>query len=269
MIISLVYAIHRATSQLHYIGGEFPSCVDIIAIDPPPFSTILQDHFTVTITFSRSISRDIWTKQLSSSRPLIFLSWNSQLTEIKGIKPTSIAPKGSSWRKVECQFSISRQERITYRLYTSKVMHYSLLYIRKLHLVVDGNRFVAMDFAFDKLRQTSVSLSIFGEYYLLESIPDKRSPRDWVPTPFCGSRAPRSLPDPYQYQENANSELKVTTLDNNYLQLSETSKNLNYTVRTLNVMHNNIIILIALPLNRYDWCRNETSYSSSYSQNLI
>ena len=104
---------------------------------------------------------------------------------------------------------------------------------RKLHLVVDGNRFVTMDFAFDKLQQTSVSLSIFGEYYLLENIPNKRSPYDWVPTPFCGTQIVRPLPDPYL--EDVGSELNVTLLDNNFLQQSETDgfAGLNYTVRNL------------------------------------
>ena len=131
--ISSLKALNLFDKESHFPGDTFPTCIDIIDIEPPPFSYLPNEgdgNMTFIVTFSRAVTQTHpykWNKGDWKKVPEAFLT--PSIAEFQEILPQSAGFVGSSRSKRYYMFNITSDERRIYKrvqlLYVKYLMHLS------------------------------------------------------------------------------------------------------------------------------------------------
>ena len=112
--ISSLKALNLFHKESHFPGDTFPTCIDIIDIEPPPFSYLPNEgdgNMTFIVTFSRAITEAHPYKWRKVSEAFLTPS----IAEFQEILPQSAGFVGSSRSKRYYIFNITSDERRIYK----------------------------------------------------------------------------------------------------------------------------------------------------------
>lgn len=96
-------------AESQFPGDTYPNCVDIVSVDPPPNSYLVDGNVSFFVTFSRAVERPIvryrYTNGTRQVIPECFLT--PSRTELQEISPIESVFVGTSRTKRKYSFSLT------------------------------------------------------------------------------------------------------------------------------------------------------------------
>ena len=117
--ISTLKALNLFDKESHFPGDTFPTCIDIIDIEPLPFSYLPNEgdgNMTFIVTFSRAVTQTYpYERRNGDWRQVPEAFLTPSIAEFQEILPQSVGFVGSSRSKRYYIFNITSDERRIYK----------------------------------------------------------------------------------------------------------------------------------------------------------